>query len=726
MRLAQRVRPCPACGRREPADARWCGDCGAPLAATGEPVALHLDDLEPDLEVELPVPRPARRWGAVGLVLALALGAGLVADPAVTGDPDLLGRLDDTTGRSSLLPPTDDLQLLWRRPVDQLPVTPAGPVRVQDLDGHVVLGEQVVDLGGNAGSVHLPTGAVPSADGTLVVADGDEVVTLDVRTGQVRSRRALRAADSWQPRGAAIGWVAGAAVLRDAAGVLGAVGTDGAVRWVGEASWTWTPAGDGTDWAVVTATADPVDRVLVVDGIDGSVHRDVGPAGVVHAPVVHGDTFAWVDPFSGLDRGLGHPVEVHGIRLDGSGRVWAVTDLPPTSGVPQAVRLTAGDAGIAVHHWTAGQATTAVWLDPVDGSRTGLVAVGGTGRTDEGWPVATVQDDVLAHVDPIRREIRVVDLGGVVRWSIPAGAGEGLVADGDVLVVRTPPRGTSLQSRLRVFDLDTGVLLRDRVSDDVERQTFAVTLADHVGVTSAPWPAAVGEHDWLHLDTGRRRSGGAIATAVVGDEVLGSGEAAVLGRVAEGATVSPVLRLPSGALVGSGEDGAATVQTLLAGGLPAGDAGVAATRADEAGRVVVGAAAVTLLDEDGARRWRVTTPVALRAEQTVLLDEVVVVVGWDGLARAHDRTDGTLRWTGPAGATAVTAGGDAVVLGTVLGDVVVLGTDGRELQRVRAGIGVVEDVAVVGGRVLVAVGDDVVALGRGAVFVEPGDRVEVP
>ena len=333
--------------------------------------------------VESPPPASGRRWETLALLLVLVLFAALVSRPTTSDDVDLLGSRDGATGRSSLLPPADHLQLLWERHVDVLPDAPPGPPRLLDLGDRVVVGDEVVDPAGEAPSAHLPAHAVPDPQGHVLVADGEEVVEVDARTGGVRHRATLVGGGGWRPVGAARGWVAGAAVLRDAEGVIGVVERHGRVRWVGDPMWSWTPAGDGTDWAVVVAPDGPSDRLLVVDGRDGSVHRDVGPVGVVHAPVVQADTLAWVDPHGGLDRGLGRPVEVHGVRLDGSGRIWAATDLPPTTGQPQDVRLeAAGGAGLLVHYATAGDATTATLLDPVDGSHRRHLAVTGSATTE--------------------------------------------------------------------------------------------------------------------------------------------------------------------------------------------------------------------------------------------------------------------------------------------------------------------------------------------------------
>ena len=681
MQVAQRTRTCPACGGRGGHDARWCGHCGAALARHGAPPAVAVQgapDTRPTSPTSPPShpPGPVRRWAVAAVALATAFAVGVASEPAPPRDVDLLGRPGDDTGRSSLLPPVDDLQLLWRRRVDEVPRDPPGPSRLLDLGSHVVVGETVLDLTGGAAAAHLPADVVPSRAGTVVLAGEDELVVVDARTGSVARREPLTGAGTWTPSGASLGWVAGAAVLADEDGVLGAVELDGRVRWVGDPGWRWTPAGDGSDWAVVVAAGEPGDRVLVLDGSDGSVARDVGPVGVVHAPVVHGDTFAWVDPFGGLDRGLGHPVEVHGIRLDGTGRVWAVTDLPPTSGLPQAVRLAAaGAAGLVVHHWAAGQATAVVWLDPADGSRRGAVTVGGTGTTAEGWPVVWADGDAVAHVSPARREVRVVDRGGEVRWAAPAGSAQGVLLAGDVALVRTGPRGASLQSRLRLHAATSGAVLWDRVTDDTQRQRLVTAVGGVVAVT----PDAAGDPTtsatWFDLDTGRRRAARAPDTPGVG------------------------------------------------GGPPA----PPGMRADDDLAVVVGPASVTATDPDtGAHLWRVATPVALRPAATVLLDEVVVVLGWDGGVRALDREDGSVRWRGPDGVTATTAGGDEVVLGLETGQVVVLATDGAVRQRVRVGHGAVEDVAVLGGRVVATVGGDVVGLGRGAAVVEPVDRVELP
>lgn len=671
-------------------------------------------------------------------MVVVAVGAGLVADPGVTGDPDLLGRLDDATGRSSQLPPLDDLQLLWRRTVDAVGILPSGagaavavrtPPRLVELTDGALVGDEFIDLAGPAHPLRLPAGAASDADGELLAVDATDVVRLAAATGAVLGRVELRGATTWRPVGVARGWTAGAGVFTDAEGVLGAVERDGRVRWVGEPDWTWHGVGDGTDWLVVTRPQGALERVLVVDGRTGQVHRDVGPTGVVHAPVVHGDTLAWVDPYAGIDRGLGHPVEVHGLRLDGSGRIWTVTDLPSTSGAPEAVRLTTTDDSVVVSYWSVGQATTAVWLAPSDGTQLGAATVVGTGRTGEGWPVTEVAGDAVAHVDPVRREVRVVDRRGRVRWSIPSLPGEGLVADGGLVLVRTPPRGTSLQSRLRLLDARTGRTRWEVVTTDTQAQRLVGVLADHVGMGPTGSPGLVSDQSWLHLDTGRRRAGTGLAAQVLGVDAGELDDLTLLGRVQVGGRSRPVFTRADGSVVGPADEGGRpSVAALLAAPGGTGAVATSATLVDADVGIDIHLATLVARDPIGGRQlWRTTSTAALRADLAVLLPDLLVVVGADGLPRAWDRQDGTPRWVaGVTGVTAITAGGHEVVIGTADGQVVVLDADGSVLQRVRVGRDAVEDVAVIGGRVVAAVGGDAVGLGRGATFVEPGDRVVVP
>lgn len=681
-RLATRAPTCPACGRRDPADARWCGDCGALLGRGDDAASLHLDVDE--LRAEPVAPHRHRgAWAAV-LVVALVV-TGVVADPGTRADTDLLGRADDLTGRSSTLPPVDGLQLRWRRVVDAADAAGGGPVELVELaDGTAVVDRRVVartaDGAAASGEVLLPADmGRPDATGRLLLVVDDEVVTADAATGRVLRRAPVGpTADGWRPVGAALGWVAGAAVLADADGVIGAVTARGEVRWTGEPGWRWDGAGDGTDWLVVVAAPAGVgpERVLVVDGRTGAVHRDVGPVGTVHAPVVHGDVLVFVDPFSGIDRGLGHPVEVRGMRLDGSGRLWAATDLPPTAGTPTAVGVTPVEDGVAVHYWTTGHATVAIWFDAPTGTRLGSATVGGSGRTAEGWPVATVVGDAIAHVDPVRDSIRVVDRRGLVRWSVPALPGEGVVADGGTLLARTPPRGTSLQSRLRLLDADTGATRWSRTVDSTEEQRLSAVHDGHVGLSSGGGPVPPRDQSWFALDSGRRRSGHTLLATV---------------------PVTPPVEVVPGLL------------------------------ADDQVRVTVTAGGLVARDEDGAVRWSRRSAVLLRRDLAVLLEDAVVAVGVDGRVRSWARADGRPRWTGPPdGVTAVTAGGDVVVVGTRDGEVLVLGAAGAVRQRLRAGWSPVEDVAVVAGHVIATVGQDVVAFGRGAAVVEPPDRVRVP
>lgn len=738
MKLAQRARPCPACARREPVLARWCGDCGAPLPATSPPTVLREgDDATPDRGPP-PARRSQRRALSIAVVLLLVAAGGALAGAPVTGDPDLLGRIDETTGRSSLLPPADDVRLLWRRPVWSRIDVSGAPVAVRDVGVAALVAGEVVDTSGGATAVRWPEEAAPSHAGTILLVDGDEVVLADVRSGVVQGRSALRGAVTWRPVGHALGWVGGAAVLADVAGVLGAVDVDGTVRWVGDPAWTWDGTGDGSDWLVVTDAGGAVDRVLVVDGSDGTVHRAVGPAGSLHAPVVAGDTLVWVDPFGGQDRGLGHPVQVHGVRLDGSGRAWAVTDLPLTSGVPGAIRLTAVSDGVAVHYGTTGQSTTAVWLDPVDGARQGLVAVAGTGQTEDGWPVSTVVDDGVVHVDPVRRRVRFVERSGVVRWSVPAGAGEGVVGDGGVVLLRTPRwrtatitagalRGSLLQVRTRLLEAATGGLRWDRVTDDIGVQRFVATMGGHVGVSGATSTVPLREQSWLELDSGRRRSGPGLAQDLLGPDGGTAQDALLLGRVQVGPSVLPVFALPDGRMLGPVTDRSGPTLGQLLEPMAAGAPSATAELADDDLAVHVGAASLTATSRSGTPRWRAEVPVVLHDGLAVLTSSLVVVVGRDGSLWALDRATGARRWAVMDRAvTALSAGGDKLVVGTGDGRVLVMDATGAVVQEVRAGRTAVGDVATIGGRVLATVGADVVGFGRGVFFVEPGDRVEVP
>lgn len=736
MRLAERARTCPACGRSEPPGARWCGDCGSPLggarlSADGDTAAADAPGPGSD--------RQGTRWGWLAVVVVVVAVASVLVDPAPTGDTALLGRLDDATGRSSLLPPHDGLQLLWRRSVDAAGAAPSGPPALTDLTGgQVLLGGEVVDLATGAVVVDVAAAGpvdpaahpvLPDGRGRVVVVDGRDLLVTDVRTGRVVSRAPL-APGPWSPSGAALGWVAGAAVLADADGVLGAVEPTGEVRWVGEPGWSWDGTGHDTDWLVVRRRGADGEQVLAVDGRDGTVALELGPAEAVHAPVVHGDTAVWVDPLRGVDRGLGHPVQVRGARLGGAGGQWEARHLSPTSGRPTAVRVTAVGDSVVVHYWATGDSTAAVWLDPSDGRQVGVASGHGSGRTAEGWPLTAVVDGGLVHVDRVAQRLRLVDRSGDEQWSTPASPGEGVVAHGQVVLVRTPPRGTSLQSRLRMLDAATGEVLWDHVVDSTQQQRLVGVLGGHVGVASGGWQVPLHEQSWFALDTGRRRAGPGLAAEALGAPLPADGELVLLGSVASEEGVRPVLLLTGadgpGRIIGPEPSGVApTVASLL--GAPNASGGPIGTVADDALVVTVGAGSVVAHDpRTGDERWRVLPSVALQAEHALLLDEVVVTLGVDGGVRAWDRRDGTPRWQGPAVGTALSAGGDAVVLGTGAGEVVVLDADGVVQQRVSAGRDPVEDVAVVGGRVLVTVGQDLVAFGRGMAVVEPDDRIPLP
>ncbi len=503
------------------------------------------------------------------------------------------------------------------------------------------------------------------------------------------------------------------------------------VRWVGEPAWSWDGTGHGTDWLVVRRRGAGGERVLAVDGRDGSVALDIGPAETVHAPVVHGDTVVWVDPLRGIDRGLGHPVQVRGARLGGAGGEWEARHLSPTSGRPTAVQVTPVGDSVVVHYWATGDTTAAVWLDPADGSQVGVASVHGSGRTAEGWPVTAVVDGGLAHVDPVARRIRLVDRSGDERWNIPAAAGDGMVVHGEVVLLRTPPRGSSLQSRLRMLDAATGEILWGRVVDGTQEQRLVGVLGGHVGVVAGGWQVPLREQSWFALETGRRRAGPALAAEALGVPLPADDDVVLLGSVASDQGVRPVLLLPAGAgpgrIVGPEPGQAApTVASLLGDATAPG--GPIGTVADDGVAVTVRIGSIVAHDpRTGQERWQVLPDVALRTEHALLVGEVVVTVGVDGVVRAWDRGDGTPRWRGPdVATTALSGGGRVVVLGTSAGEVVVLDASGVVQQRVSAGRGPVEDVAVADGRVLVTVGQELVAFGRGVAVVEPADRVPLP
>lgn len=720
MATTRRGPACPACAVRGPGDARWCGHCGATVQELPGGTVLVRADADgsaADDGGDVPV----SRW--LGVAVLVAVGALWIA-PREATTTTLVGRLDVATGQSSTSPPATDLQLLWRRVVDAV-APPDGVVpRVRPatagvvLDGEVVAGAATVDLG-------LPD-LWPGPDGALVVADGHELAVAD-QHGAVRTAHALTG--SWRPVGGALGWVAGAAVLADADGRLGAVDPDGTVRWIGEPTWTWDGSGHGSDWLVVQQPAGRTARWVVVDGVSGEVLDDGGPVDRVHDPVVHGSTLVWVDVVDDPVVGLGHPVVVRGRSLDGSRRPWVVDDLQPTSGVPTAISLTVVDDAVAVSYWAVGLATTAVWLRAEDGEELARTTVGGSGRTPEGWPVAAVVGDAIAHVDPVREELRVVSRDSHVRWAVPARPDEGLATVGDAVVVHTPSTTFSSQRRVRVLDAAAGAVRWERVTDSTVDQVVVGQLRGHVGVApTAPWPVPLREQAWFDPDNGRRRSALRLAASELGAPVEDGSDLTLLGGVARAGRVEPVFLLPDGTgagqLLGPGSGGD------WSGAPPAGtEVGAATTTVADRDLAVRVAVASVVARSVGAAAplWQHDSAVLLRPDRSVLLPDAVVITTVDGRVTALDRSDGSVSWSRPdLAVTAVTGAGDRVVVGTRDGEVVVLGPDGRVEQRLDVGAAAVEDVAVIDRRVLVTVGRDLVALGRGAAVVEPADRVEVP
>lgn len=723
MAATRRVTTCPACSVRGPAGARWCGHCGAPAALAPVGHLVVDDEAGPGQQHPGDGAGPAGpRWRWVAVAVALAVGASWLL-PGRAATTTLVGRLDVATGSSSTVPPVTDLQLLWRRVVDPVQTTggtaplarPLGEAVL--LDGAVVGAHRTTDVG-------VPD-LWPGPDGRLVVADGEEVVVADA-DGLVRTRSRLVGA--WRPVGGALGWVAGAAVLADHEGRLGAVGDDGTVRWVGEAEWTWDGGGHGSDWLVV---GEPSGRWVVVDGRTGDEVGDGGPVDRVHAPVVHDATLVWVDTADDPVPGVGHPVVVRGRALDGSGRRWVADGLQPTSGVPTSISLTPVADGVAVAYWSAGVGTTAVWLRADDGDEIARTTVGGSGATPDGWPVAAVVGDAIAHIDPVREELRVVSRSSQVRWAVPAGAGEGLVTAGDTVVVHTPATTFTSQTRVRGLDAASGEVRWLRITDSTVDQHVVGVLRGHVGVAAATGgPVPLRDQAWFDPDSGRRRSALRLASAALGSRFEADSDLTLLGGVAHARRVAPLFLLPDGA--GGGQLLGPADGVVLPGRLdPAPAAGTTmddVTVADDDLAVRVGAAAVTARTATGGELvWRHDSRVVLRPDRSVLLPDAVVVAGVDGRLVALDRTDGGVRWTGPdLAVTAVTGAGDRVVAGTARGQVVVLGPDG-DVEQVRdVGTGRVEDIAVVDRRVLATVGRDLVALGRGEAVVEPVDRVEVP
>jgi outer membrane protein assembly factor BamB len=124
---------------------------------------------------------------------------------------------------------------------------------------------------------------------------------------------------------------------------------------------------------------------------------------------------------------------------------------------------------------------------------------------------------------------------------------------------------------------------------------------------------------------------------------------------------------------------------------------------------------VVALDSDGVVQWRTRYAPEKRAPvttQPVVSGEAVIAASEDFEARAFDRSDGSLLWTGsvsePGDIVAVNAGGtDAVAFASRGGVETLAVSDGRTLWRDRIGV---EGVTVGGDRVFAASVDELRAL----------------
>ena len=110
--LAETTLICPSCGSEEPEGSGFCGNCGAPLAGSGPPPAPWEPAPEPTVEESPPVEPPqgsstGRRplqWVAAGAVVVLLVAGGVVAAFLLRSDPQPLPQ--PTTTLETIPPPT--------------------------------------------------------------------------------------------------------------------------------------------------------------------------------------------------------------------------------------------------------------------------------------------------------------------------------------------------------------------------------------------------------------------------------------------------------------------------------------------------------------------------------------------------------------------------------------------------------------------------------------------
>ena len=669
---------CPACGAPVPEGYRWCGSCGArvaaaePTPATGPPPAERVSPTEGRTTPEhaghalVPVrPAASRRLRLIAGV-ALAVVVVLVAVQTVVRPPrdlDAVGRGGasfDGTYDTDPGPLTGDRR--WRR---DRPTTTATPA----------------------------VGRATVADGVAYVPAGPVLTAVDVADGRVLWRAELPSAVSGPPA-----VVDGPVVVVGGDGWIRGLGaSDGTIRWTlplsgaGPVTVAATPFGGLVaatgDGQVMPVTAGGViggwrlgPRALAGDGAD----RVDGPIHVTVPPVVwSGLVLVTVSPGDG---GAGRVVSLEA----GTGRVrWRspVPVRPDRAVVPLgSVLLAATSEGVAGIDVQQGWAR---WMRTLPDATDAPGVVVGAIASDR--PVALTSSLVVALTADVGDVIATADAGGgdlavVGSRVITSGPGRVLTARRPDSLAPAWTTGTNIPGPATLTPTDDGVLVGGTDGSlalvDVAAGGAVRWWKQIVGLDDCP---LVGGGDVVYLALAEHlyafdAAAGTLDWSYTAPAPLAGGIAAAHGRVAvpDRRGLVHVLDARRGTQVATGVGGDANLGAVVV--------------ADDHTIVVGGALGFPLqggkdgylraLDlADGSPRWLTYLTDGLAAPPSAA-GGLVVALTRRGTVEALDVATGEMRWstligtttTGPA-AIGVTsgAGQDAA---TVAGVVALGGDDG--------------------------------------------------
>ncbi len=278
---------CPQCGATAPADARWCGTCGAALRP--ETPSPAEDD---ELGVQRSEPRSGRVAAAGVLVLVLV---GLLVGQATTEPPVVpAGFTSRGDGARSGVVSTTSVPapsgVAWRSPVDLPPLLSPGTdvlgtttaadgrellvVLDPSPDGQRVTAHDATD-GALLTTTMLPLGSQPYdlalRDGLLAYRDLTSVTLVDLTTGQRRWRVETRLReDSTLTSGGVVGVPATA----DGIELVLLAADDGSEQWrqrLGDAGRVTRVTASGDRVVVTGSTAPGEPFVAGIDAADGTV-----------------------------------------------------------------------------------------------------------------------------------------------------------------------------------------------------------------------------------------------------------------------------------------------------------------------------------------------------------------------------------------------------------------------------------------------------------------------